>query len=164
MTYILSAVACFLVFPSGALAQVAVTGRITAEVVDVLATSASGFGSSYTLPVKYTSSSGSAVAAPAINVSPAVFSIYGIKDVKFEVSLPEGTTIIKANNGNGSIEVGDWTATSSNPGAGNPKLSSGAQQVTVGATIRSSSGAENPKGLYTGSYQVTFVYNNPIHP
>jgi hypothetical protein len=93
-----------------------------------------------------------------------VFSIYGIKDVKFEVSLPEGTTVIKENSGNGFIEVGDWTATSSDPGVGNPNLSSGAQQVTVGATIRSSSGAENPKGLYTGSYQVTFVYNNPIHP
>ncbi len=151
-------VVCFLGSPGKVSAQATATGRITAEVVDVLATSAGSQGTFFTIPARYSAVSTSSESVSALNINTAVFSISGMKDATFEVALPKGPTTIAEKNGLGTIQISDWTALS-DQGINNHILYGGVQRVNVGATIRLASGNESPRGVYTGSYQVTFVYN-----
>ncbi len=160
---ILLVIVCLLVFPCSTPAQVSVTGRISAEVVDVLGTSAGSQGASYTISAKYSAISTSREAAASMSINPAVFSIYGTRDATFEVKLPESPTTLISSNGLFAIQVSDWTATSDS-GTDSRAASGNIQKVKVGATVRVSSGDENQKGVFAGSYQVTFVYNWPIEP
>jgi hypothetical protein len=38
-------------------------------------------------------------------------------------------------------------------------LAGGTEKIMVGATLTVNGIESNPKGIYTGSYQVTFAYN-----
>jgi hypothetical protein len=54
--------------------------------------------------------------------------------------------------------VSDWVTLPENADTG-IKLDGGSQTVMLGATLNVGSIDENPRGIYTGSYQITFAYN-----
>jgi hypothetical protein len=56
------------------------------------------------------------------------------------------------------MQVSDWVTIPENGDTG-IRLDGGVQTVLVGATLKVGSLDENPKGIYTGSYQITFAYN-----
>lgn len=160
---------CSLTLTSGrANAQATVTGHIFAEVIEgITATESSSMnfgrfstgdqGGSIITPGNGAATSTSTVVTADNNINPATFSVSGAKDVTFSVTLPAGPTTL-TNISGGSMRVTDWTATS---GQGNDAyvLAGGMQTVKVGATLQVGTINDNPKGIYTGSYKVTFAYN-----
>jgi len=150
-------------------AQATATGHISAEVIEAITaveSSPMNFGSftvgdqsgSIVLPAFGAAVSTSSIVTAGSSISPATFSISGAKDATFSVTLPEGPTTLTNLDGAGTLVVSDWTATSE-MGKEEYVLAGGSQKVKVGATLNIGTIDENPKGTYTGSYQVTFAYN-----
>jgi hypothetical protein len=54
--------------------------------------------------------------------------------------------------------VDDWVSVP-NEGMGTGQLQNGFQVVYVGATLKVGNLNDNPIGIYTGSYKVTFDFN-----
>jgi hypothetical protein len=54
--------------------------------------------------------------------------------------------------------VSDWVTLPDSGDAG-IRLDGGSKTVLVGATLQVGSLDENPKGIYSGSYEITFAYN-----
>ncbi|MCX6226443.1 MAG: DUF4402 domain-containing protein [Bacteroidia bacterium] len=159
----------FLAFASGgATAQVTAAGHIFAEVIDAITAfesspmnfgrfSTGDQGGSIVIPASGAAVSTSSVITTDSEINPATFSVSGAKDATFSVTLPEGPTTLTSHTGD-TMTVTDWTATS---GKGDDAyiLAGGIQTVKVGATLQVGSINDNPKGIYTGSYKVTFAYN-----
>jgi hypothetical protein len=159
-----------LVFLSGRMnAQVSVTGNISAEVIEAITaieSSPMSFGRFSTgdqggeiiIPAQGPATSTSTVVSTGSDINPATFSVSGAKDATFSVTLPQSPTTLTSNTGEGMMLVTDWSA-STEKGSDTFVLNDGIQKVRVGATLRVGTMDENPKGIYTGSYQVTFAYN-----
>jgi hypothetical protein len=150
-------------------AQATATGHISAEVIEAITAVEStpmNFGSftvgdqsgSIILPASGSVVSTSTVVSAGSAICPATFSVSGAKDATFSVTLPGGPTTLTNLDGAGTLVVTDWTATSEQ-GKEDYVLAGGSQKVKVGATLNFGTIDENPKGTYTGSYQVTFAYN-----
>jgi hypothetical protein len=167
---IAAGVASLLVFSSLRVnAQATATGHISAEVIEAITaveSTSMNFGSfvagdqvgSIVIPASGAGISGSTVVTAGSNITPATFSVSGAKNATFSVTLPEGPTTLTNLTGNGTLVVSDWTATSGQ-GSDSYVLADGTQKVKVGATLNVGTLEQNPKGTYTGSYQVTFSYN-----
>jgi len=57
-----------------------------------------------------------------------------------------------------TMTVEDWRSVPApSPGAG--MLENGAQTIYVGATLKVGSLIDNPVGIYTGTYTITFDFN-----
>jgi hypothetical protein len=56
------------------------------------------------------------------------------------------------------MQVKDWVSIPS-PGIGAGRLQSGFQVISVGATLKVGPLNDNPVGIYTGSYIITFDFN-----
>lgn len=149
-------------------AQATATGHISAEVIDAITAfestpmsfgrfSTGDQGGSIIVPSNGAAISTSTVITADSNINPATFSVSGAKNATFSVTLPEGPALLTSTSGD-TMEVSDWTASS---GQGNDEyvLAGGTQKVSVGATLRVGSINNNPKGVYSGSYKVTFAYN-----
>ena len=54
--------------------------------------------------------------------------------------------------------VDNWQS-NPGPGYGTGTLEGGAQTVYVGATLKMGSLQDNPPGIYTGAYTITFDFN-----
>jgi hypothetical protein len=90
--------------------------------------------------------------------SPASYSIMGEDNTLYSITLPAGpTTLINIRNSR-TMVVDNWE---SYPGAGEGAgvIHGGMQIVSLGATLRVGSLADNPVGIYSGSYVITFGYN-----
>lgn len=153
-----------------AMAQVTVTGHISAEVIDAINTMESdtmNFGSFSTGDqggsIIIIPGSGAVVSTLTVVPSddpgnPAVFSVAGSKDATFAITLPVGATILTHSSGFNALTVTDWTA-DSEQGSDAGALAGGSLKVSIGATLQVGTIDKNPKGIYTGSYQITFAYN-----
>lgn len=86
------------------------------------------------------------------------FAISGQGDATFAINLPDGAAILTNSDGTKTMEVSGWVTVPEN-GDANVRLAGGVQTVLLGATLRVGSPEANPKGLYTGSYEITFGYN-----
>ncbi len=167
---IAAAIASFLVFTAGRVnAQVTATGHISAEVIEGITAGESSsmnfgrfstgdLGGSIIIPASGAAISTSSVVTADSNINPATFSVSGAKDATFAVTLPQGPTTLTSISGANTMMVTDWTATSGQ-GTDEYVLAGGIQTVKVGATLQVGTINDNPKGIYTGSYQVTFAYN-----
>jgi hypothetical protein len=163
-------VASFLALSFGRVnAQATATGHISAEVIEALTVgesssmnfgrfSAGDQGGSLIIPAKGVAVSTSTVTTADSNINPATFSVSGSKNATFSVTLPQGPTTLTSITGEGTMMVTDWNA-SSLQGTDAYVLTGGNQTVSVGATLKVGTANENPTGIYTGSYQVTFAYN-----
>lgn len=98
------------------------------------------------------------VVADASSWNPGSFFVAGEEDATFSIALPNGPTTLSNSADSKTIEVSDWMTLPENGQAG-IKLTGGMQTVMVGATLKVGSLDENPRGIYTGSYRITFAYN-----
>jgi hypothetical protein len=103
------------------------------------------------------STSGSVILGGGIANS-GKFYLTGAPDASFSVQLPSGPAILTHQNSNKTMLVSGWVST---PQAGNGtgKLDNGQQFVSLGATLQVGSIIDNPVGLYSGTYNLTFAYN-----
>jgi hypothetical protein len=90
--------------------------------------------------------------------SAGIFSVSGQGDATFAINLPNGPAILTSSDGTKTMEVSNWVSVPEN-GDAKVRLQGGAQEVRIGATLRVGSLDENPKGIYEGTYEITFGYN-----
>lgn len=147
--------------------QVSATGHVFAEVVESLTaseTSSLDFGrfapqtEGGRIMVSATgerSASGTVALGNGTNHA-ASFLVTGQDDAAFAISLPAGPIYLTNSNNGSQMQVGEWV---SNLSSGYGILDQGVKTVTVGATLFAGDLADNPVGVYSGTYVVTFDYN-----
>lgn len=90
-------------------------------------------------------------------VQPGKFIISGHSEATFSIQLPNGPALL-SNGNNQSMTVDNWIA---DLPSGNQSgiLTGGTETVSIGATLNVGSIEQNPIGIYTGTYSLTFAYN-----
>ena len=166
--------ACLL-FPTGFILQaqvtlpVSATGQIIAEIIPIFSaseTSQMNFGRFAPGPM-----GGQIILTPenTISVLGSVFtgtgthnaaSFYVTGDVgaAYSISLPTGPVILTHTSSAKTMLIKDWASIPS-PGIGAGMLQNGFQVVYVGATLKVGTLYDNPVGVYTGSFTITFDFN-----
>jgi len=150
-------------------AQVSITAHASAEIIQALAAtegSALNFGrfspessggEIRLTPDGIRTSTGSVTLSGGL-YNPASFNLSGQPDFSIIVNLPPAPVIL-TNSANGkSMTVIDWVSI---PSASSSVkiLNSGILTLNVGATLRVGNIVDNPVGMYSGTYVVTFSYN-----
>lgn len=169
----ISLITLYLVFAFAAEAQPAasstVTGHITAEVISTLTaieTTQLSFGRFSPGP-----QGGKLILTPGSSISvmgsvwpgsgthsAASFYVTGDPGVAFTVSLPSDPVTITHMGSARTMTVEEWRSVpEAEPGAG--MLENGSQVVYVGATLNVGTLNDNPVGVYTGTYNITFEFN-----
>lgn len=163
----------FILMPAGvAVAQVtppaSVTGHITAQVITMISaveTSQLNFGR-----FAPGDQGGELIISPESSVAvmgsvwpgsgsrnAASFYVTGDPGVAYTITLPSEPVTITHMGSAKMMTVEDWTSSPScEPGAGT--LENGSQTVFVGATLKVGTLTDNPVGMYTGTYSVTFDF------
>jgi hypothetical protein len=90
--------------------------------------------------------------------NPASFYITGQGGATFSIILPAGPAILSNTSNSKTMLVNNWVSSPSQ-GVGTGLLTRGSQEVKIGATLVVGSMEENPVGIYTGTYAITFSYN-----
>jgi len=146
-----------------------VTGHITAEVISTLSaieTSQLSFGRFSPGP-----QGGDLILTPQNTISvlgsvwpgsgthnAASFYVTGDPGAAYSITLPASPVTIRHMGTARSMTVEDWQSVpEAAPGAG--MLENGSQTVYVGATLKVGNLNDNPVGVYTGTYTITFDFN-----
>jgi len=149
--------------------EASVTGRIFAEVISAFSaveTSQMNFGrfspgpyggKIILTPQGTISVMGSVVKGAGLH-NAASFYITGDSYANFSVSLPDTPATLTNTASARTMKVSDWISVPS-PGPGAGTLQDGYQTVYVGATLEVGTLNDNPVGLYTGTYTITFDFN-----
>lgn len=85
--------------------------------------------------------------------TPGNFVVSGEIAATVAVSIPNISTLTNENQQ--SMIVDNWSIDREK----NIRLNDGSQSISVGATLNVGSMDQNPKGIYTGTYQIVFSYN-----
>lgn len=88
----------------------------------------------------------------------ASFYITGEYDATFSITLPSGPIVLTNTLNARTMKVSDWQSYPA-PGIGVGKLNGGATTVQVGAVLNVGNMNDNPVGIYSGTYAITFSYN-----
>jgi hypothetical protein len=88
----------------------------------------------------------------------ASFHVSGDTDAAFSITLPNGPVLLTNMANSRTMKVEDWVSYPS-AGIGTGMLQNGFQVVNVGATLKVGTLNDNPVGIYTGSYTITFDFN-----
>lgn len=163
----------FLVNFSFASAQVAqqksATGHIVAEIIPVFTASETAHlnfgrfspgpegGKLIITPQSTISILGSVRMGPGSH-NAASFYVSGDEDASYSISLPETPVVLTHTSGAKSMTIEDWSSVPS-PGTGTGMLQGGFQVVNVGATLNVGTFNDNPVGIYTGTFTITFDFN-----
>lgn len=149
--------------------ELTVTGHITAEVVPVFSateTSQLNFGKFspgpqggelILTPHGTVSVLGSVFAGSGLH-NAASFYLSGDNDAAFSISLPSEPVVLTHVASSKTMIVKDWMSVPA-AGTGTGMLQNGFQVVYVGATLKIGTLLDNPAGIYTGSYNITFYFN-----
>ena len=86
------------------------------------------------------------------------FIITGEDQATFSITLPSGQSLLTSSSGLKTMTVTNWESSPAS-GIGAGVLNGGTQEVKVGATLIVGSMNDNPVGIYTGTYLITFAYN-----
>jgi hypothetical protein len=89
---------------------------------------------------------------------PGKFIITGEANATFSIQLPTGPAQLVHNGSNKTMTVDEWVSIPP-AGDGTGTLQDGREIVSVGATLTVGSMEDNPVGIYTGTYSLTFAYN-----
>ena len=163
----------FLVTESGVTAQVtppaSATGHVIAEVIPIFSaseTSQMNFGRFSPGP-----QGGQIILTPESTVSvlgsvftgsgfhnAASFYVSGDVDAAYSISLPAAPVVLTHISAARTMLIVDWNSVPS-PGIGTGRLQNGFQVVYVGATLKVGTLNDNPVGIYTGTYNITFDFN-----
>jgi hypothetical protein len=151
------------------LAQTSINARATAEVIQALtAREAADLNFGRFSPetaggeVKLTpngviSSTGTVALSGGIH-NAASFYLTGQNNSTVSISLPSGPAVLTNAVSAKTMEVYNWESYPS-AGLGVGILNNGSLSVTVGATLKVGNMTDNPTGIYTGTYAITFAYN-----
>jgi hypothetical protein len=129
-------------------------GSITAEVISVFSateTSQLNFGKFSPGP-----QGGEIILTPQGTIS-VTGSVY-IGNAAYSISLPVNPVVLTHISNAKTMLIDNWNSVPS-PGIGTGQLQNGFQVVFVGATLRVGTLGDNPVGVYTGSYEITFGFN-----
>jgi len=88
----------------------------------------------------------------------ASFYVTGDVDAAYTITLPTSPVVLTHISDAKTMTVKDWVSIPS-PGIGAGKLLNGFQVVRVGATLKVGTLIDNPVGIYTGSFTITFDFN-----
>jgi len=146
-----------------------VTGHITAEVIPVFSASESSQmnfgrfspgpqGGELILTPQSTISVMGSVFAQAGLHNAASFYISGNEDAAFSITLPPSPVLLTNVNNSRTMMVERWVSHPSS-GTGTGMLQNGFQMVYVGANLKVGTLIDNPVGIYTGTYTITFDFN-----
>jgi hypothetical protein len=146
-----------------------VTGHIMAEVISVFSaseTSQMNFGrfspgpqggEIVLTPEGTISVLGSVFTGTSIH-NAASFNIIGDNNATFSITLPTVPVILAHVSSAKTMLVVDWSSVPSS-GFGAGMLQNGNQVAYVGATLIVGTLNDNPVGIYTGTYAITFDFN-----
>jgi hypothetical protein len=149
--------------------QVSATGRVTAEVISVFAaseTSQMNFGKFspgpeggeiILTPQSTVSILGSIFKGPGTH-NAASFYVTGDADAAYTITLPAGPVVLTNISNAKTMKIDNWISIPA-PTTGAGRLQDGFQTVYVGATLKVGTLYDNPVGLYTGTYTITFDFN-----
>lgn len=149
--------------------QAVVTGHVFAEVISsfsAVETSQMNFGRFSPGPIGgqiiltpqgTISVSGSVVQGSGIH-NAASFSVTGDNNTSFSINLPKTAAILTSTSGPKTMQIDNWLSVPS-AGIGTGILQKGFLAVYVGATLEVGTINDNPVGIYTGSYTITFDFN-----
>jgi hypothetical protein len=148
--------------------QASVTGHVIAEVVNAFSAvetsqmnfgrfSPGPYGGEIVLTPQGTISVLGSVARSGGIHNAASFFLSGDGHSTFSITLPQSAVLTNIADSR-TLRLKNWV---SSPGAGPAagSLLGGPQTVYVGATLEVGPLAENPVGIYTGSYTITFDFN-----
>jgi hypothetical protein len=90
--------------------------------------------------------------------SAARFYVSGDVDASFTITLPSSPVILTNMTNAKTMRIEDWVSDPA-AGLGTGKLQNGFQIINVGATLKVGTLNDNPVGIYTGTYLITFDFN-----
>jgi hypothetical protein len=90
--------------------------------------------------------------------SPGSFTVTGDVDATYSITLPNEPVYITNTKNSRTMLVDRWISYPS-AGTGTGQLQNGYQVVYIGATLKMGNLSDNPVGIYSGSYTVTFDFN-----
>jgi hypothetical protein len=88
----------------------------------------------------------------------ASFYVSGDVDASYSITLPSTPVILTHTSSAKTMQIKDWISIPQ-PGIGTGKLQNGFQVIYVGATLKVGTLNDNPVGIYTGSYTISFDFN-----
>ena len=88
----------------------------------------------------------------------ASFYVSGDSDATYSISLPSDPVVLTHISNAKTMLIAEWVSNPA-PGIGTGMLQNGFQVVYVGATLKVGSLNDNPVGIYTGTYKITFDFN-----
>jgi len=146
-----------------------VTGRITAEVIPIFSAteiSQMNFGRFSPGP-----QGGRIILTPQSTISvlgsvfkgtgtcnAASFYVSGDLGSAYSINLPAGPVVLTHVSAAKTMLVRDWVSIPS-PGTGTGMLQDGFQIIYVGATLDVGTMEDNPVGIYTGTFEISFDFN-----
>jgi hypothetical protein len=147
---------------------VSATGHISAEVIPVFSaseTSQMNFGrfspgpqgGRIILTPESTVSVIGSVYSGTGNHNAASFYVTGDMDAAYSITLPSSPVRITHMASAKFMTIDSWVSIPS-PGVGTGMLQDGYQNVYIGATLNVGTMNDNPVGVYTGTYTVTFDF------
>ncbi len=86
--------------------------------------------------------------------TPGRFILSGETSGAVMILIPDNPIIITNENSN-SMVINGWNMDKDK----NIRLLNGSQVISIGATLNVGSLNQNPKGIYMGTYHITFLYN-----
>lgn len=149
--------------------QASATGHILAEVITAFSAvetsqmnfgrfSPGPFGGQLVItPQSTVSVVGSVVAGSGVP-NAASFYITGDSHTVYSINLPNSPIALTNTSNARTMLVKDWVSVPS-PSPGVSTLDEGFQTVYIGATLEVGTLYDNPVGIYTGSYTITFDFN-----
>ena len=149
--------------------QASVTGHVSAEVIaafTAVETSQMNFGrfspgpyggQIILTPQGTVSVMGSVVKGSGIH-NAASFYVSGDSYTAFSIALPKSAATLTNTSDAKTMIVSNWVSVPS-PGPATGTLQDGFQTVYLGATLEVGTLNDNPVGIYTGSYTITFDFN-----
>lgn len=149
--------------------QSAVTAKVFAEVIPALTAaevtqlnfgkfSPETQGGSVLITPEGSRSVTGTVALTGGSHNPASFYITGEGGAAFSIVLPQQPALLTNTSNSKTMMVSDWVSIPPQ-GMGTGLLTEGSQEVKVGATLIVGSMEDNPVGIYTGTYSITFGYD-----
>lgn len=150
--------------------QATATATVTAEVIEALTTkevaqlnfgrfAPETQGGKVIMSTDGVRTSQGTVSLAGGTASAASFYITGQYDATFSIALPSGPELLTNQLQNEkTMQVTDWQSYPP-PGIGVGKLVGGSMTVKIGASLIMGDMNANPKGMYAGTYSVTFAYN-----
>jgi hypothetical protein len=88
----------------------------------------------------------------------ASFYVAGDVDASYSITLPSNQVTLTHISSAKTMQIKDWVSFP-NPGIGTGRLQNGFQVVYVGATLKVGPITDNPVGIYTGTYIISFDFN-----